>query len=62
MSLKKGDNVIMSNCGEAEHYAGRVWECAGNAFKDRGGVEVVFLKKFSGYFLCDCLTKQEVKL
>lgn len=57
MDLKKGDSVVMINCGEAEHYAGKVWTCRGDSFKDVNQQEVVFLEGFSGYFHCRFLVK-----
>lgn len=59
--LKKGDKVVMTNCGEAEHYAGKVWECITDqrkSHKGRNPEDVVSLKGFSGSFLVKCLTKQ----
>lgn len=57
MKFKKGDRAVMVNCGEGEHYAGKVWTCKGDSFKDNNNEEVVFLEGFSGYFHCRFLTK-----
>ena len=62
MSLKKGDKVVMTNCGEAEHYAGKIWECGSDQFKNHKGrdpEDVVFLNGFSGSFVCRFLSKVE---
>ena len=57
MKFKKGDKAVMVNCGEGEHYAGKVWTCKGDSFKDNNKEEVVFLEGFSGYFHCRFLVK-----
>lgn len=56
-TFKKGDKVIMINCGEAEFYKATQWTCQTNSFKDRGGQDVVFLENFSGYFFSKYLKK-----
>lgn len=57
MKFKKGDKVVMVNCGESEHYAGKVWTCSGNSFRDINKEEVVFLEGFSGSFHCRFLVR-----
>ena len=57
MKFKKGDKAVMVNCGEGEHYAGKIWTCRGDSFKDNNKEEVVFLEGFSGYFHCRFLVK-----
>lgn len=57
MKFKKGDKAVMINCGEGEHYAGKIWACRGDSFKDNNNEEVVFLEGFSGYFHCRFLVK-----
>lgn len=57
MKFKKDDKAVMINCGEGEYYAGKVWTCKGDSFKDNNNEEVVFLEGFSGYFHCRFLTK-----
>lgn len=51
--LKKNDKVIMHNCLEAEE--GKVYICQSDEFISCSGSAVVFLEKFSGYFLCEFL-------
>lgn len=55
--LKKGDTVVMHTCGEAEHYEGKIWVCAGDEFESSGGYNVVFLEGFSGHFMVKYLQK-----
>ena len=52
-TLKKGDNVVMYNCGEADFqkYKDKVWVCKTNSYIDYAGQEVVFLDGFTGCFL-----------
>jgi len=52
---KIDDLVVMCNCGEADHYKGTLWTCLSDSYFDRAGQEVVFLKGFSGCFLCEYL-------
>lgn len=49
--FKKGNTVVMHSCGEAEHYAGKLWTCTGDSFLSSSKEEVVFLDGFSGSFL-----------
>ena len=60
-NLKKGDTVVMRNCGESEFpkYKDKEWICSEDSFLNGGekGTEVVFLEGFSGCFACDCLNK-----
>lgn len=56
-TLKKGDKVIMINCGEANFYKGKIWECETHSFSQIGN-ELVFLKGFSGSFLTKYLVKK----
>ena len=55
--LKKGDNVVMHSCGEADFpkYKGKLWVCECDSFMSSSGSEVVFLEGFSGYFMCKYL-------
>ena len=55
--LKKGDTVVMHTCGEAEHYDGQIWVCETDEFTSSSGTPVVFLEKFSGYFMVKFLQK-----
>ena len=48
-TLKKGDKVVMFNCGEADHYSNKVWECMTDSF-NQSGSDLVFLNGFSGSF------------
>lgn len=58
--FKEGDHVVMTNCGEATHYGGRIWTCRSDSFIISSGDEAVFLHNFSGTFLCKCLAKVNV--
>ncbi|MBI9052497.1 MAG: hypothetical protein JEY96_01685 [Bacteroidales bacterium] len=60
-NLKKGDKVVMHTCGEADHYKGRTWICRSDSFMSKSKHEVVFLKGFSGHFLCEYLQIIESK-
>jgi len=57
--FKDGDEVVMVNCGEADHYIGKVWICRTDSFfpKNYPTTEVVFLKDFAGWFSCEFLIK-----
>ena len=52
-NLKKGDKVVMCNCGEAyfPKYAGKIWTCKEDSFVNSSGCRVVFLEDFSGTFI-----------
>lgn len=56
-NLKKGTRVIMFNCGEADHYKDKVWNCRTDSFfpKHYNENEMVYLEGFAGWFLCDFL-------
>ena len=56
-TLRKGDKVVMHNCGEAEYYKDTTWTCITPSFKNRSMDEVVFLKGYSGSFLTKYLRK-----
>lgn len=56
-TFKEGDYVVMHTCGEADFFPGRVWDCRTDSFKDKSGEDVVFLKDFTGSFLCKYLRK-----
>ena len=56
-TFKKGDKVIMYNCGESSFYKGKVWICKTDSFRDKSGSDVVFLEGYSGYFCCRFLKK-----
>lgn len=58
--FKKGDHVIMVNCGEADHYKSRVWECTSDSYKSKGGDMVTHLDGFVGSFLSSCLQKVDL--
>ena len=47
--ITENNKVVMFNCGEADHYPNKVWECMTNSFTQSGS-ELVFLKGFSGSF------------
>lgn len=55
--MKKGDKVLMVNCGEAGFHKDRVWICRTDSFVEKHGdkKDVVFLEGYGGYFLCECL-------
>ena len=50
--LKKGDQVVMHNCAEAdiEKNKGRIWTCAKDSFEMKNRIECVFLEGYSGSF------------
>ena len=56
-TFKKGDKVIMFNCGEAHfpEYKDKEWICQTDSFMSQGKTEVVFLEGFSGSFICKYL-------
>lgn len=57
-NFKKGDKVVMFDCGEAKHNNGKIWECFDDSYIDKktnGNPELVFLKGFSGSFYCKYL-------
>jgi len=56
-TFKKGDKVVMFDCGEAKHYKGRVWVCETSSFTTLSKCEVVFLEGFSGSFVAKFLKK-----
>lgn len=60
--LKKGDQVVMHTCYEAqkEKYKDKVWTVASEPW-DLCGSEVVSLEGFSGGFATDYLKKVELK-
>jgi hypothetical protein len=58
-NLKSGEKVIMINCGEAEHYEGKVWVTRSEPWMLCGS-EVILIKGFSGGFATDCLARVEV--
>lgn len=61
--LKKGDQVVMHSCGEAEHYNGKVWTCERDEFSRGKGMfkqNLVFLEGFSGTFLTEYLQRVKV--
>ena len=55
--FNKEDKVIMFDCMEAgrPNNKNKVWECDTDSFMSRSSSEVVFLKGYSGYFLCKYL-------
>ena len=54
--FKKGDNVIMVRCLEAQGAGNeKVWICRNDSFKSCSREEVVFLENYSGYFSCKFL-------
>lgn len=57
-TLIKGDQVVMTGCGEAEEpaYQGVVWTCAGHSFGE-GTQERVFLEGLGSCFMVNCLRK-----
>jgi hypothetical protein len=59
-TLKKGDNVVMHNCIEADdpENKNKIFTCQTSSFLDRGKEEVVFLEGYSGYFSTRFLNKQ----
>ena len=44
-NLKKGQQVVMHTCMEAEHpiYNGKIWTCKTDSYVDKSNNEVVFL-------------------
>ena len=62
-TLKKGDLVKMINCIEGEHHdriGNNIWECRDDSFwqgKGKLAYEIVFIKNFSGFFLCEKLSR-----
>lgn len=59
--LREGEKVVMHSCMESQGVnLGKIWECRSDSFQTDAGEEVVFLKGFSGYFLCKYL--QPVRL
>lgn len=52
-TFKKGDNVVMHSCGEANfpENKGVIWLCLTDSFLSRGDSELIFLENFSGSFL-----------
>lgn len=62
--LKKGDVVVMHTCGEAEHYAGKLWVCKTNEQKlhEEHNYTVVWLEGFSGCFNTKYLQKVDVSV
>ncbi|CAJ1315943.1 hypothetical protein [Paenibacillus nuruki] len=62
--LKKGDQVVMHTCIEAETHAGHIWTCRGDQFTRGTGVyaqDSVFLEGFSGSFAPEFLQKVNVE-
>ncbi|PPA82581.1 hypothetical protein C4A75_18490 [Brevibacillus laterosporus] len=57
--LKKGDQVVMHTCIEANNSNnyGRIWTCRTDEFTTESRAQVVFLEGFSGYFLTKFLQK-----
>lgn len=55
--MKKGDKVMMVNCGEADFHKDKVWVCRTDSFVEKHGdkKDVIFLEGYGGYFLCECL-------
>ena len=56
-NLKKGQQVVMHTCMEAEHpiYNGKIWTCKTDSYVDKSNNEVVFLEGFIGSFSCKFL-------
>lgn len=57
--MKKGDKVKMINCGEAEYYPDKIWECRTDSFcpKNYPDELVIMLEGYAGWFLCEYLQK-----
>lgn len=54
--LYKGDKVKMHDCMEARGQEDVIWECVSDSY-EMCGLEVVFLKGYSGSFDTEYLTK-----
>ncbi|ARR10664.1 hypothetical protein [Paenibacillus bovis] len=57
-TLIKGDQVVMTGCGEAEEpeNQGVVWTCEGDSYRG-GSQERVFLEGYGPSFMVSCLRK-----
>lgn len=55
--LQKGEKVIMVGSYESElpENNSKVWKCASDSYVDKGGMECVHLKGFSGAYFCKYL-------
>ena len=59
--LRKGNTVVMTGCGEANHYPGVIWICAADEFTNKAKQRVVMLENYSGSFMVNCLRPVNLK-